>query len=817
MHDTLNVTVNGAFPANTVFTIIQAGSTSGTFTTVNVTPPVPIVQFDNGNSVTLTISLASTTSAVSASYTGSPAPAVFEEPVTLTDVVTFAPGTTMTPSGTVQFFDGGTPIGSPQQVGPNFNAASDSATVFIVVPSLSVATHGITAVYSGDAQNATSSGGTTVIVDAVQTTLAFTTPPPASAVFEQPVTITAQVSVSPPSTGSPTTPTGFVTFTATPTVGSPITVAVVPLSGSLSASTSLSNLPPGSYTISAAYTSGDGNFTAPASPITASEMVSQAATTTTLTSPTTTNSTFFGQPITVSASVAVQSPSTGSPTAPTGFVDFTATNTATLTVTDLGKVALNGSQASTSTSSLAPGTYTISASYLGDTNFSGSASAASPDQTVNAATTTVTLAGQPNPSGAGVSVTFTVTLANTASGQTPTGSVEMFDGATDLGPATFQGSNGATATYTFTTSSLKVGQHNITAKYTSSNGDFTSGTSNTVDEVVQPTIAAFVQGTDGSLRTVNPGVGLVSVPENPGPGSVSQISSVTANGQMVLFAIASNNDSLWEHTASGWTNLSPAEFTDISAATDVNGNAVCFGILSASNPYGEPQELVEFHAASDGFTNVSSGSISQVSAVGTPAGEVAYVIISQTVGNTGNANPFALTLWRYDAANNPKGTVDHGFAQESSGSFSSISTGLTSGGSQAALYAVLTNNQLWEQNPNFGPVSKDSGFLMLSGSNGLPTSFLSVAAETHAVDKAFAVASDRTIYEVTLGGSSHLLLPAGSPGVAEISASETPVGTDELFAVLTDGELWEFQGGTGASPAGFTQLLTGGAAATSAP
>ena len=338
--DTLNVTVNGAFPANTVFTIIQAGSTTGTFTTVNVTPPVPLVQFDNGSSVTLTISLASTTSAVSASYTGSPAPAVFEEPVTLTDVVTFAPGTTMTPSGTVQFFDGGTPIGSPQQVGPNFIAASDSATVFIVVPSLSVATHGITAVYSGDAQNATSSGGTTVTVDAAQTTLAFTTPPPASAFFEQPVTITAQVSVSPPSTGSPTTPTGFVTFTATPTVGSPITVAVVPLSGSLSASTSLSNLPPGSYTISAAYTSGDGNFTAPASPITASEVVSQAGTTTTLTSPTTTNSTFFGQTITVSASVAVQSPSTGSPTAPTGFIDFTATNMATLAVTDLGKVAL---------------------------------------------------------------------------------------------------------------------------------------------------------------------------------------------------------------------------------------------------------------------------------------------------------------------------------------------------------------------------------------------------------------------------------------------------------------------------------------------
>ena len=69
----------------------------------------------------------------------------------------------------------------------------------------------------------------------------------------------------------------------------------------------------------------------------------------------------------------------------------------------------------------------------------------------------------------GQKATFTATVTDTRpSGGTPTGSVEFFDGSTDLGPATFAGSSGNSATFTFSTSTLWAGTHTIYAYYTPS-------------------------------------------------------------------------------------------------------------------------------------------------------------------------------------------------------------------------------------------------------------------------------------------------------------------------------------------------------------
>jgi hypothetical protein len=104
--------------------------------------------------------------------------------------------------------------------------------------------------------------------------------------------------------------------------------------------------------------------------------VAQASTTTTLAVPST--SVVFGQPITLTATVA------GTPAqTPGGTVVFRDGTT----ILGLGTLDNTGN-ASLTTTTLAPGGHSLSASYLGDSNFSSSAS------TVTSATVRTTITGQ---------------------------------------------------------------------------------------------------------------------------------------------------------------------------------------------------------------------------------------------------------------------------------------------------------------------------------------------------------------------------------------------------------------------------------------
>jgi uncharacterized repeat protein (TIGR01451 family) len=175
------------------------------------------------------------------------------------------------------------------------------------------------------------------------------------------------------------------------------------------------------------------------------------ATNTTLTS--SLNPSTFGQSVTFTATVS----GSGTPTGTVTFRDGAST---------LGTVPLSGATATFTTSSLAVGSHSITATYNGDGSFSPSTSPAL-TQTVNAAgaTTaiTTTLASSINPSSIGQPVTFTATVTPTGGTGTPTGTVTFTDGATALGTGTVSGGQA-----TFTTSSLSAGNHSITATY---NGD----------------------------------------------------------------------------------------------------------------------------------------------------------------------------------------------------------------------------------------------------------------------------------------------------------------------------------------------------------
>jgi hypothetical protein len=117
---------------------------------------------------------------------------------------------------------------------------------------------------------------------------------------------------------------------------------------------------------------------------------------------------------------------------------------------------------------------TISAVYVGDTNFSTSTSS-NLTQTINPASTSTALASSANPSVTGQSVTFTATVSATSPGSgTPTGTVNFRDGGTTIsgcGTQTLNGSGVATCASTMTT-----GSHTITAVY-SGDSNYSTSTS----------------------------------------------------------------------------------------------------------------------------------------------------------------------------------------------------------------------------------------------------------------------------------------------------------------------------------------------------
>jgi Bacterial Ig-like domain (group 3) len=124
------------------------------------------------------------------------------------------------------------------------------------------------------------------------------------------------------------------------------------------------------------------------------------------------------------------------------------------------------------TAALGVGTHSIVATYRGDRNFLTSSSTAvtlvvNPDSTVTA------LKSSLNPSVVGQGVTFTGSVFAKGPGSgTPTGSVTFKDGGIVLGTGTLSSAGQAT----FSTASLAMGGHAITAVY-GGDGDFTTSTS----------------------------------------------------------------------------------------------------------------------------------------------------------------------------------------------------------------------------------------------------------------------------------------------------------------------------------------------------
>lgn len=381
--------------------------------------------------ITLPVSKYSTTTAL----TSAPNPSSLSQPVTLTAHVTSGASTL---SGSITFRNGTTSLGI---------ATITSGVATLTTKTLPLGANQLTAAYSGDASNLTSTSPSLAqnVTQAVSTTTALTsTLNPAY--VTQTVTYTATV------TAQSGTPTGSVTFKQ----GSAALTTVPLSSGHASYSTTYSA--GGAFLITAAYSPAPGaNFAVSTSPA-LKEVVHALPAATTTTLKTSASSIFIGQTVTLTATV---SSTFGTP--PNGeTVTFKSGGVA------IGTGSLTSGVATFTTSTLVAANHVLLATYPGDANFAGSQS---PTVTlpVSKYPTTTALGSTPNPSSSGQAVTLTA-QATTTGPSTPTGSVAFLNGTTTLGTVTLNSSGIAT----LTTKLLPIGANQLTAKY---NGSATSSTS----------------------------------------------------------------------------------------------------------------------------------------------------------------------------------------------------------------------------------------------------------------------------------------------------------------------------------------------------
>ena len=294
-------------------------------------------------------------------------------------------------------------------------------------------------------------GNLTLTVQPAETTTILDAPPSPS-VSGQSVTFSATVTVALPPTTIDPAPTGTVTFYDNGSSIGTGTLNVV--NGQDQASLTIATLSTVSHPITAAYTSGDGNFIPSPISTALTQVVNPANTMTTIA--TSVSPSVHGQAVTFTAMVSVVSPGSTAVASPTGIVTFYDNGTS-LGTGNLGVV--NGQDVATYTTSvLATASHPITAAYTSrDGNFNASPVSAAFIQVVNKDSTTTVATASPNFANIGqtVTVTATVSVANPGGG-TPTGVVTFKEGSTTLGTGTLSTANSVTIA-TFSTTALAVG------------------------------------------------------------------------------------------------------------------------------------------------------------------------------------------------------------------------------------------------------------------------------------------------------------------------------------------------------------------------
>ena len=519
-----------------------------------------------------------------------PNPAVVTTPVTLTFTAAAPNGsTTGTPAGTVTFMDGTTPLSAAL-------ALPASGVVTFSTTTLTLGTHNLSAAYSGVAPNA--SGTSNVVVETIQlaTTSTSLSSSGMTATVGSPVTFTATVAGT---DGGPV-PTGSVTFFAgTVSLGS---ASLVGNGTNGTAVLPVSSLAPGTYSITAVY-GGDGNDAGSSSMPPLIETIQQAATATALTP--SSNPISAGATLTLAATVTGATTGAGAISGTVTFTDqSTSTNYGPFTISNTGVVTFP-------INSLAAGTHNFIAAYTGNTNYAPSTSTVLME-VVQPTTTTTTLTQAAATTLAGEPASFTATVSSTTGG-IPTGNVTFEDGGAGIGQVALN----AQGVAIFSTTTLAVGTHTITAVYTG-NVSYSTSTSAAVQHTVAlatPTLTLAGPGTPVNAGTTfamtatlnSNGVAPTGILALHNGGATIASLNVAANGTFT-FSNISLPAGTYQLTAVYGGDANNAAATSAPFTVVVQLTPTTTSLISSINPATLGQSVI-FTATASGGTPVPTGSI----------------------------------------------------------------------------------------------------------------------------------------------------------------------------------------------------------------
>jgi autotransporter-associated beta strand protein len=612
-------------PANTVVGILPVGSykVSAVYDGGTDSLGNPIFNAPPQGNLSFSVGQAPTKTTLTAAPSGNTTP-TYGQDVTLTATVVStaanpllpAADGVVSPSGTVTFYDGS---GASRVTLGTANLNGNDVATLDTLPLgiyLAAGSHSFTAVYNADGvvpvtsnpYASSLSAGVPVRVSQDATTTSLTASL-STAVYGQPVTLTAVVAAKSPGSG---TPTGTVTFKlGNALLGSGVLSTNNATGQDMATYTTTTNqLPVGAnQTISVSY-GGDTNFTSSvgATPLTVTTDSTSVAVSSSVASP---PGAAYGQSVTFTATVAANAPGGGTPTGVVTFKDTTTGVTlgnGTLTPSAGGATASFG----TTLGQLPLGNNTIVAVYAGDSHFTGNSTLLAPAQLVVQDGSSTAVTSSASPSVYGQAVTFTATVSAAAPGAgNPTGNVTFSFGNTTATVPLTTVSGVTRATYTTSAFGLSLGNDTITANYAGGTGaNFTNSSATFTQTVNQAATTTLVTASPTGGLVYGQSVTLTATVSAKSPGTGAPTGNVTftdPDGDVLGGgnATLSTNPLTGVTTASVVTTLAVGANQTISASYNgdpdflgsagtvrqsVSQDAVTVAVTTSASPavYGEP-------------------------------------------------------------------------------------------------------------------------------------------------------------------------------------------------------------------------------------